>query len=126
MTTHKVGGGSGKQTYNEPQDFDDMVLHNMIGWRDRSDRMEIERNALRADLTHWQEVCYAHEVELQCLRAENARLRAALQWFIDNDDTNEGDTPLPKHGGRTWNEINEYWIDGLNRARAALAGEGGP
>lgn len=50
-----------------------------------------------------------------------AALVEALEWFIDNDDTNEGDTPLPGHGGRTWNEINAYWIDGLNRARAALA-----
>jgi hypothetical protein len=47
-----------KQTNNEPQDFDDMVFHNMIGWRDRSNRIEIERDALRA---------------------ENARLREALE-----------------------------------------------
>jgi hypothetical protein len=31
------------------------------------------------DLKHWKEVCYAHEVELECLRAENARLREALE-----------------------------------------------
>jgi len=30
------------------------------------------------DLTHWKEVCYAHEVELEWLRAENARLRAII------------------------------------------------
>ena len=29
------------------------------------------------DLEHWKEVCYAHEAELEWLRAENARLREA-------------------------------------------------
>ena len=43
---------------NEPQDFDDMVFHNMIGWRDRSNRMEV-----------------VLVTELDTLRAENARLR---------------------------------------------------
>ena len=58
--------------------------------------------------------------EIERLRAENAALRAALQWMVDNDDTNEGDEPMPEYGGQTWNEINAYWIDGLNRARKAL------
>lgn len=43
-----------------------------------------------------------------------------IRWFIDNDETNEGDTPMPDRGNRTWNEINAYWIEGLNRARAFL------
>jgi uncharacterized coiled-coil DUF342 family protein len=54
------------------------------------------------------------------LRAERDRLREALQWMVDNDDTNTGDEPLYDHGGLSWNEINAYWIAGLNRARAAL------
>ena len=58
MTIHKVGGGSGKP-------------HACLTLT--------EADTLRADLTHWQEVCYAHEAELQCLRAETARLRAALR-----------------------------------------------
>lgn len=48
-------------------------------------------------------------------------LLAALQWMVDNDDTNEGDEPLPDHGGLTWNEINSLFIAGLNKARAAIA-----
>jgi hypothetical protein len=48
------------------------------------------------------------------------RLQAAVQWFIDNDETNQGDEPMPEFGGQSWNEINAYWVDGLNRARAAL------
>jgi len=67
-------------------------------------------------------------------QAANARLIAAapdlleaLIWMVENDETFEGDTPLPDHHGATWNEINAYWIAGLNRARAAIAkatGEG--
>lgn len=50
-----------------------------------------------------------------------AALAEALEWMIANDDTNEGDAPMPELGGRTWDEINSYWINGLNNARAALA-----
>ena len=45
----------------------------------------------------------------------------ALEWMVSEDETNEGDVPLPDKGGLTWNEINAYWIDGLNKARAAIA-----
>jgi hypothetical protein len=42
-----------------------MVFHNMVGWRDRSNRIEIERDALRAENAR--------------LLAVNARLREALK-----------------------------------------------
>ena len=38
-------------------------------------------DALKADLTHWQECCHAFEFDLQSARAENARLRLALLWY---------------------------------------------
>jgi hypothetical protein len=57
---------------------------------------------------------------LRALLIERDRLREAVQWFIDNDETNQGDEPMPEFGGQSWNEINAYWVDGLNRARAAL------
>lgn len=60
----------------------------------------------------------ADHIEAQA--AEIERLREALQWMVDNDETNEGDEPMEEFGGQSWNEINAYWIDGLNRARAAL------
>ena len=44
----------------------------------------------------------------------------ALRWYIENDETNEGDTPLPDHRGRTWNEINVEWLAGKKRAIQAL------
>ena len=47
-------------------------------------------------------------------------LLAALQWMVDNDDTNEGDIPLDHLGGQTWDEYNSYWIDGLNNAKEAI------
>jgi hypothetical protein len=55
------------------------------------------------------------------LEAKLAKAAEALQWFIDNDDTNEGDEPMPDRGGRTWNEINAYWVEGLNNGRTTLA-----
>jgi hypothetical protein len=61
--------------------------------------------------------------EVEALRAKNVKLTEALQWMVDNDDTNTGDVPLGDIGGRTWNEVNAYWIDGLNRARSALGME---
>ena len=47
-------------------------------------------------------------------------LLAALEWMVANDDTNEGDEPLEQLRGQSWNEVNAYWIEGLNRARAAI------
>jgi len=35
-----------------------------------------------------------------------------------------GDEPIEYIGGRTWNEVNAYYIDGLNRALAALKERG--
>lgn len=48
------------------------------------------------------------------------RMAKALQWFIDEDETNRGDIPMPEYGGRTWNELNEYWIKGADNAIALL------
>ena len=61
---------------------------------------------------------------IEALEAEVKRLREALQWMVDNDETNEGDEPMEDFGDQSWNEINAYWIEGLNRARAVLGGEG--
>jgi hypothetical protein len=44
----------------------------------------------------------------------------ALEWMAANDDTNEGDEPVERLGGQSWNEYNAYWLDGLNNARAAI------
>ena len=55
------------------------------------------------------------------LEAKLAEAADVIKWFIDNDETNEGDYPMPDRGNKTWNEINAYWIDGLNRGRALLA-----
>lgn len=47
-------------------------------------------------------------------------LRQALLWYVQNDETNTGDMPLPEYSGATWNQMNAYWIGGQNRARALL------
>jgi hypothetical protein len=55
------------------------------------------------------------------LADSHTELLEALEWMVDNDETYEGDEPLHNHGNRSWNEINAYYIDGLNKARAAIA-----
>lgn len=57
---------------------------------------------------------------LEAMEADRVRLLEALKWMVENDDTNEGDEPVEHLGGSTWNESNKYWIDGLNKARAAI------
>ena len=52
---------------------------------------------------------------------EIEELRKALQWMVDNDETNVGDEPLREYGGYSWNVLNAYYIEGLNRAKALLA-----
>jgi hypothetical protein len=79
---------------------------------------EIER--LRADVTRCKESLEVWDTYAGDIIDDRNRLREALRWFIDNDETNQGDEPMPEFGGQSWNEINAYWIDGLNRARAAL------
>lgn len=44
----------------------------------------------------------------------------ALEWMVANDDTNEGDEPIDRLGGQSWNEYNSYWLDGLNNARVSI------
>ena len=42
------------------------------------------------------------------LIAAAPELLGALKWYVENDDVNEGDPE------------NEFWTNGLNRARAAI------
>ena len=62
--------------------------------------------------------------ELRRLHEVNAELLEALKWYVENDETSEGDEPLEAGlritKGETWNSINAYWIEGLNKARAAI------
>ena len=81
--------------------------------------------------TEWvQETAKPHELgmdradvlkqRIDCLHEVNQMLLGALKWMVENDDTNEGDEPVDSLGGQSWNEHNEYWICGLNKARAAI------
>lgn len=58
---------------------------------------------------------------LEAQEARIAELEACLKWFIDNDETNEGEEPMAEYGGRSWDEMNAFWLDGRNRARSALS-----
>ena len=48
-------------------------------------------------------------------KKEIEELLEALQWYVDNDDVIESDDYSPR-GGLTWNEVNEYWINGKQKA----------
>jgi hypothetical protein len=52
-----------------------------------------EVDGLEAELTHWREVCYAHEAELQWLRAENepSKNEAALMEWVGRAIWHHGD-----------------------------------
>ena len=48
-------------------------------------------------------------------------LLAALKWYVEHDETYEGDEPLPDHGGLTWSELNAFWVRGKHSAMAVIA-----
>lgn len=52
------------------------------------------------------------------LEAICRQLVDALNWYIEEDDTIEGDEPTSF--GETWNEINAPWIAGKRRAEAVV------
>ena len=86
-----------------------VVVHDIEGLRAllREAAAEIER--LRAEvgkrngIDPWAVMIRAQEAEA---RAE--RLAEALRWYVENDDTNDGQ------------EGNEFWLAGRDRARALL------
>jgi hypothetical protein len=58
---------------------------------------------------------------IEDLEAKLAKAVEHIEWFISEDETNRGDEPMSSHGGRTWDEINEYWITHLDSAIAFVA-----
>jgi hypothetical protein len=68
---------------------------------DEIERLRAERDEAQAEANAGRQAEQDADRERDEAIAERDRLRDALQ-------------------GRSWNEINGYWIDGLNRARAAL------
>ena len=73
-------------------------------------RKAIKYDALQLadDLVKWPYERYEAAAELRRLHALNAELVEALRWYVDTDEVMEM-------------EGNEFWLDGRDRARAALA-----
>jgi hypothetical protein len=68
---------------------------------DEIERLRAERDEAQAEANAGRQAEHDADVERRAVESERDRLREALQ-------------------GRSWNEINACWIDGLNRARAEL------
>ena len=91
-----------------------------------------------AELTFWKEVCWAHEFDLQGLRAENARLRDALKGLLDYSERYTCKHEETHRGGFLWeicDVCGDKWADDMGgktewrdppewvAARAALEGK---
>ena len=48
------------------------------------------------------------------------KLSISLKWMVENDETNEGDAPVECLHGKSWNDVNDYWIIGKQEANASL------
>ena len=84
---------------------------------------EALRLAFALDETEHRDILLEKEaaIELRRLHEVNAELLESLKWMVENDETNEGNAPIESLGGATWNEYNDYWIVGLNKAKVAIA-----
>lgn len=51
-------------------------------------------------------------MSIELIEEPITKLADALLWFIENDETNRGGE---------WEEVNAYWIAGLNRGIDALS-----
>jgi hypothetical protein len=78
---------------------------------------ELETNTKDFDILHRE----YEKILTDCIKELEAKLAKAvehIEWFISEDETNRGDEPMSSHGGRTWDEINEYFITHLDSAVA--------
>lgn len=89
--------------------------------------LRAEKNKLEAERDHWMNEAIELRRDLESLKQSETDLVneamavvEALRWYIAEDETNEGDEEMPDYGGRSWNEINAYWIAGKRQAIDAL------
>ena len=97
-----------------------------VGYKNESGRYIEAPDGYVAVVHYWSRSDEEMEANARLIAAAPDLLEALI-WMVENDDTNEGDEPVDLLGGESWNEYNAYWIDGLNRARSAIAkatGEG--
>jgi hypothetical protein len=97
-----------------------LECHDHIGMSKAAAELRRLHNEV-TDLKQALEIADAVFKERDKLDSVNAELLEALKWMVENDETNEGDDPVECLGGHSWNEYNSYWINGLNKARAAIA-----
>ena len=77
----------------------------MADLTDKIDKLEASHLALIRE---------KHDMQaaLRAFAEREKELVEALQWYVDEDETNEGGE---------WDEKNAYWLAGRNRARAILS-----
>lgn len=91
---------------------DDDLVKQLVDWSEY-DEGKINDTRLKA----------ANRIEALQAERDELRMKLAmalehLEWFISEDETNRGDTPMPEYRDRTWNEINAYWLSHLDSAIA--------
>ena len=91
--------------------------------------MDAANASLISATTHMRETILALCDAMEAERAENVRLRAALQPFADYMHTDEGRLDLDHNGCELPDDLGVGWIylnhGDFRRAQAALAQEGG-
>lgn len=60
----------------------------------------------------WQACAESKQAELDKANAHIARLKEALQWYIETDKTYEGGE---------WEDKNEFWLNGKRKAQKLLS-----
>ena len=89
------------EALREQREFQAALIEELLPYQDEAVASRAKIEALRMEIK-------GHRLAIQQLYDRAERLAEALQWYVDNDDTNDGQ------------EGNEFWIAGRDRARALL------
>ncbi len=73
--------------------------------------MQTEADLIAELVQHLQRQLSELEAKLAQAEADKAKLKEALAWYVENDETYEGGH---------WEDANAFWLEGKRRAEALL------